>query len=288
VEIKALACQLPKELGLPFSRLTREEIVRQAVARGIVASISGATVWRWLSEDAIRPWCYRSWIFPRDPRFEEKASVVLDLYHRIWGGQPLGADEYVLCTDEKTSIQARRRIAPTQPPAAGRTGRVEHEYERRGALDYFIAWDVHRAKVFGLCQPTSGIEPFRRLVDSVMREEPYRSARRVFWVADNGSSHRGQSSALRLSAWHPNAVLVHTPVHASWLNQAEIYFSVVQRKVLTPNDFSSLDEVESRLLAFQSHYEHAARPFEWKFTREDLKRLLQKLPARAKTEEPAA
>ena len=288
VEIKALACQLPKDLGLPFSRLSRDEIARQAVRRGIVASVSGATVWRWLSEDAIRPWCYRRWIFPRDPCFEQKAGAVLDLYHGVWQGKPLDGDDYAVCTDEKTSIQARRRVAPTPPPRSGQAGRVQHQYERRGPLAYLVAWDVRRARLFGLCQPTSGIEPFRTLVELVMSQQPYRSARRVFWVADNGSSHRGQASVNRLSQWYDNAVLVHTPIHASWLNQAEIYFSVVQRKVLTPNDFNDLAELESRLLAFQSHYESAAEPFEWKFTRDDLKRLLAKLSKQDRPEKIAA
>ena len=277
IEIKALACQLPKDLGLPFSRLTRTQIARHAVERGIVASISGATIWRWLSADAIRPWCYRSWIWPRDPRFEEKAGVVLDLYHRLWNGIPLLPNEYVICSDEKTSIQARHRLVPTLPPAPGRPGRIEHEYERCGALAYIAAWDVHRAKVFGRCESSTGIAGFHRLVDQVMTQEPYRSARRVFWVTDNGSSHRGQPSIQRLAHWYPNAVQVHTPIHASWLNQVEIYFSVVQRTVLTPNDFSDLTEVQNRLLAFQSHYEQTARPFQWKFTRQDLNELLAKL-----------
>jgi hypothetical protein len=277
VEVKALACELPRDLGLPFSRLSRGDIAREAVRRGIVASISGSTVWRWLSEDAIRPWCYRSWIFPRDPHFEQKAAAVLDLYQGIWAGKPLGDGDYVLCTDEKTSIQARRRLAPTANPQPGRPGRVEHEYERMGALAYSVAWDVHRARVFGLCQPTTGIEPFRRLVDRVMAQEPYRTARRVFWVADNGSSHRGQTSIHRLCQWHSNAILVHTPVHASWLNQAEIYFSVVQRKVLTPNDIEDLEQLESRLYAFQNHYESVAAPFAWRFTRLELSKLMAKL-----------
>ena len=268
---------MPKNLGLPFSRLSRGDIAREAVRRGIAASISGSTVWRWLSEDAIRPWCYRSWIFPRDPHFEQKAGAVLDLYQGIWEGKLLGEGDYVLCTDEKTSIQARRRLAPTAGPQSHRAGRIEHEYERMGALAYSVAWDVHRAKVFGLCQPTTGIEPFHRLVDHVMAQEPYRTARRVFWVADNGSSHRGQASIDRLSQWHNNAILVHTPVHASWLNQAEIYFSVVQRKVLTPNDFEDLQQLEARLYAFQNHYETVAAPFEWRFTRLDLSKLMARL-----------
>lgn len=278
VEVKALACQLPRDLDLSFSHLTREEIARQAVARGIVASISGATVWRWLAADAIRPWCYRSWIQPRDPDFERKAGMVLDLYHGYWQGKPLGKNDYVICADEKTSIQARERIVPTMPPGPGRAGRIEHEYKRRGALAYLAAWDVRRAKISGLCRRRNGIDSFHDLVDHVMRRKPYSSARRVFWITDNGSSHRGQGSIQRLRQWYPNAILVHTPVHASWLNQIEIYFSVVQRRVLTPNDFASLTLLEDRLLSFQSLYEKSAKPFEWKFTRQDLKRLLAKLP----------
>ena len=142
-----------------------------------------------------------------------------------------------------------------------------------GALAYLAAWDVQQGKIFGLCRPSTGIESFHGLVDLVMGQEPYRSARRVFWNTDNGSSHRGQSSIDRLTGWYPNAIQVHTPIHASWLNQVEFYFSVLQRKVLTPNDFESLDELENRIIRFQSEYESISKPFEWKFTREDLKNL---------------
>lgn len=277
MEVKALACELPRTLGLPFSRLSHGEVAKQAVKRGIVAAISDATVWRWLSADAIRPWAHRSWIFPRDPEFAEKAGRVLDLYHGVWEGEPLGPNDCVLSADEKTSIQARRRLHAGLPPAAGRSRRLEFEYERKGALAYMAARDVRRAKVFGCCEQTTGIEAFRRLVDLVMQQEPYRSARRVFWVTDNGSSHRGQASIQRLAQWYPNAIQVHTPVHASWLNQVEIYFSVVQRKVLTPNELNDLEELETRLLEFQSLYESCAEPFEWKFTRHDLQRLLDKV-----------
>jgi hypothetical protein len=140
----------------------------------------------------------------------------------------------VISADEKTSIQALIRCHPSTPPAAGRAMRVEHEYERGGAVAYLAVWDVHRAKIFGRCEPTTGIVPFGRLVDQVMSQPPYRSARRVFWIVDNGSSHHGLAEAKRLKQAWPAHVLVHTPVHASWLNQVEIYFSIVQRKVLTP------------------------------------------------------
>jgi hypothetical protein len=252
------------------------EIATEVVRRGIVAEISGSTVWRWLHGDAIKPWQYRSWIFPRDPQFEQKAGRVLDLYQGMWEGTPLGADEYVISADEKTSIQARIRRHESLPPKPGTSMRVEHEYQRGGALSYLAAWDVRQARVFGHCESQSGIAAFDRLVEDVMSREPYRSAKRVFWIVDNGSSHRGERSVSRLQNKWPNIVVVHLPVHASWLNQIEVYFSIIQRKVLTPNDFESLGAVPNRLYQFQERYEKIARPFEWKFTRADLKRMLER------------
>jgi hypothetical protein len=214
---------------------------------------------------------------PRDPAFGVKAARVLDLYEGIFDGAKLGEGEYVISADEKTSIQARCRCHPTLPPGRAQVMRVEHEYERRGALAYLAAWDVHRARLFGRCEPTTGIDPFGRLVAQVMTVEPYHSAKRVFWVVDNGSSHRGKTSVDRLEGQWPNLRLIHLPVHASWLNQIEIYFSVVQRKVVSPNDFTDLAELEARLLAFQHRYEQTAVPFDWHFTRSDLDRLLHRL-----------
>jgi hypothetical protein len=277
MQVKAMACELPLQHGLPLSRYSGRDLVREVARRGLVASISGRTLWRWLDEDAIRPWQHRSWIFPRDPDFQVKAERVLDLYQGLWNHQRLGADDYIVSADEKTSIQARLRLHPTVPPQPHQAMRVEFEYERGGALAYMAAWDVRRAKVFGRCETTTGIQPFDRLVQQVMEQEPYRKARRVFWIVDNGSSHRGEAARRRLQHAYANLILVHLPVHASWLNQVEIYFSVIQRKVLTPNDFSSLTEVADRLLAFQTYYEQIAKPFEWKYTRADLHELVQKI-----------
>jgi hypothetical protein len=155
--------------------------------------------------------------------------------------------------------------------------RVEHEYDRGGALAYLAAYDVHRARLFGRCEPTTGIEPFGRLVEQVMIVEPYASARRVFWVVDNGSSHRGQASVNRLEGDWPNLRLIHLPIHASWLNQIEIVFSIIQRKVVTPNDFTDLDQITNRLAAFEDRYHTVAKPFDWRFTRDDLARLLERI-----------
>jgi transposase len=276
-QVKALACELPAENGLPLSRWSSAELAVEAVTAGLVLDISPATVRRWLATDALKPWQYRSWVAPRASDFAQRAEVVLDLYARVWDGKALGEGDYVLCADEKTSIQARCRCHPTLPPGRARLMRVEHEYQRGGALAYLAAWDVHRGKVFGRCEPSTGIAPFGRLVAQVMMQEPYASANRVFWIVDNGSSHRGQASIDRMAKAWPTAMLVHTPVHASWLNQCEIYFSVVQRKVVTPNDFYDLADVTARLTAFEEHYNFAARPFNWKYTKQDLDDLLARL-----------
>lgn len=281
VQVKALACELPSKFGVPLSRWSTADLAAQVRQSGLVANISGTTIWRWLNEDAIRPWQHRCWIFPRDPNFAEKAGRILDLYESIWEREPLKDDEFVLSADEKTSIQARRRKHKTLPTQPGDPMKVEHEYTRCGAWAYLAALDVHRAKLFGRCERKNGIQPFDRLVDDVMVQPPYNEARRVFWILDNGSAHRGEPCAVRLRAKYPRLVVVNGPVHASWLNQIEIYFSILQRKALTPNDFPSLEALEQRLIGFQRHYEHIAKPFEWKFTRRDLTKLLQTMPLAA-------
>jgi len=284
-EVKALACALPAETGVPLARWSCAELAAEAVVRGVVEAISPSTVGRWLAADAIRPWRHRSWIFPRDPDFGVKAGRVLDLYDRTWQGQPLGADEYVLCADEKTQLQALSRRHPDLPPASERIRRQEFEYRRGGTLAYLAAYDVHAARVLGRTAPTTGIAPFAELVAQVMSTEPYASAARVFWIVDNGSSHQGPHAVLRMRTTWPTAELVHLPIHASWLNQVEIFFSIVQRKVIKPTDFADLDELTERLLAFQHRYNTTAEPFDWHFGRKSLDRLLERL---ARYEPPAA
>jgi hypothetical protein len=275
-QVKAVACELPSELGVPISRFSRAELHRLVIERGVTEA-SAATIARWLAEDALRPWQHRSWVFPRDPRFLERAGPVLDLYQHRWEGSLLHPGEYVICADEKTQIQARQRSYPTAAPAPGRPQRIEHDYDRGGALCYLAAWDVHRGRLTGRCEQQTGIIPFGRLVEQVMTQEPYANAKRVFWIVDNGSSHRGQASIDRLTAEWPNLVLVHLPFHASWLNQIELVFSVIQRKVLTPNDFPSLQAIVDRLDAFEHHYNQIATPFDWTFTRDDLERLITRV-----------
>ncbi len=183
----------------------------------------------------------------------------------------------MISADEKSQLQALHRRHPGQPPGPGRTRRVEFEYVRGGTLAYFAAYDVHRAHVIGQVAPKTGIAPFEQLVEQVMTTQPYASAKRVFWVVDNGSSHNGQASKDRMSSTWPTATLVHLPIHASWLNQVEIYFSILQRKAIAPNDFDDLAALTQRVLSFQARYNTAARPFGWKYTRHDLHAFLRRL-----------
>ncbi|MGW2372993.1 transposase [Kitasatospora sp. NPDC001683] len=172
----------------------------------------------------------------------------------------------------KTPHQARQRAAVVLFAARGRSNaRIAAE------TPLHVGYDVHRARVFGRCEPKTGIVPFMNLVTQVMTTEPYASARRVFWIVDNGSSHRRKKAIDRLTKAFPNAVMVHTPVHASWTDQIEIFFSIVQRKVVSPNDFTDLTQVRDRLRAFEDRYNATAQPFQWKFTTSDLDDLLARL-----------
>jgi len=275
-QVKAIACELPKTHGVPLSRFSRSELHRFVVEQAI-SSASASTIGRWLAEDAIKPWQQRSWIFPRDPMFLEKAGPILDLYEGRWEGKLLEPGDCIISADAKPSIQARARIHPTGPPAPGRGQRVEHEYERMGALTYLDAWDVRRGKVMGRSEPKGGIAAFDRLVWQVMTKEPYASAPRVFWIVDNGSDHRGQKAIDRLQGRWPNLILVHTPLHGSWLNQVEIYHSILQRKLLEPNDFPDTATLARALNDFEHHYNQIAEPFDWNFTRADLAALMIRL-----------
>jgi hypothetical protein len=274
-----VTCERVAETKQPLSRQSLADITAR-VRNALSTPISRSTVWRILDTDAIKPWRYKYWIFPRDPRFAEKAGPILDLYAGWLQVKPLGSKDHILSADEKTSIQARRRCHPSLPPAPGRAAYIENEYARGGALQYLAAWDVRRGYVMGRCEPKTGIAPFGRLVKQVLAEEPYRSSERLFWIVDNGSSHRGEAAKKRLRQVDSRIILVHTPVHASWLNQVEIYFSIIQRKVLTPNDFDDLEAVRLRLALYEALSNQHPTPFQWKFDRTKLTALLAKLESR--------
>ena len=279
-EVVAVACELPARHDRPLGRFSRTELHRLVIEQG-VTDASASTIWRWLHDRSLKPWQQRSWIFPRDPDFQPKAGRVLDLYaRRLRGSAAAPGRVRHLRRREVPAAGAGAPPRDGRRPAPGRPALVEFEYRRGGTLAYLAAWDVHHARIFGRCEPKTGIEPFGRLVEQVMSSEPYASAKTVFWVVDNGSSHAGQRSIDRLEDAYPNARLIHLPIHASWLNQIEIYFSILQRKALTPNDFADLDALAARIAAFEDHYRQIAKPFEWTFTRANLDALLARLAAR--------
>jgi DDE superfamily endonuclease len=292
--VASIACDVVARTGNPLSRQSTTDLAKRA-REELNRPIGRTTVWEILDADAIKPWQYEHWIFPRAPDFFAKASVVLDLYQGYWQDERLDPFDRVISSDEKTSIQARVRRHDTLAPGPGRRRRIEHEYERGGALQYLAAWDVRRGIVMGRCEAKTGIEPFGRLVEQVMESPEYSrpSGRgdvrgQVFWVVDNGSSHRGEVSVRRMSVAYANATLVHTPVHASWLNQVEVYFSLLQRKVLTPNDSTDLQELELRIRLYEELTNSQPRPFDWKFTKYDLFDLLQRLARREAARQASA
>jgi hypothetical protein len=282
----SIACDVVARTGNPLSRQSTSDLAKRA-AEELNKPIGRTTVWEILDEDAVKPWQYEHWLFPRAADFFRKAAVVLDLYAGYWQGERLDPFDRVVSSDEKTSIQARIREDPTLQPGPGRRRRVAAKYKRGGALQYLAAWDVQQGRVMGRCEARTGIEPFGRLVQQVMEHPEYRTPygradvhSRVFWVVDNGSSHRGEAAAKRLSAAYPNAILVSTPVNASWLNQVEVYFSLLQRKVLTPNDSADLQELALRIRLYEELTNREPRPFDWRFTKHDLFDLLQRLAKR--------
>ena len=276
--VVALACQLPAATGLPLAHWTGPELAAELSAQNLAGSpVSASSVRRILAENPVKPWQYQSWIYPRDPDFAAKAKLILDLYQGFYQGKPLGPGDRVLSFDAKPQINARRRLHPTRPAAPGRPVRYEHEYQRQGSLALLAGLDVRTGQVFASTPPTTGIKPFMDLAGQVMARPEYKDAPRVFVIVDNGSDHRGQAAATRLARAHPNAIMIHTPLHASWLNQIEIFFSVIQKKVVTPNDFASLGELTATLLGFVARYNQTARPFSWKFTASDLHDLMDRI-----------
>jgi len=274
--VKAQACARPSAGGRPLGRLSVFEVCRQVWAQGVTV-MSYSTVWRRLHEDLLRPWFQRVWIFPRDPLFLQKATPVLDLYQGRWQGEPLLPGDRVLCGDEMPGIQALRRIHAPLPAGPHRKARHEFEYERLGTLCYHAFLDVFTGKAYGQIHASTGIEPFQASLKATLAQPEFAEAERIFVVLDNGSSHHPRTSPARLQALDPRLVAVHLPAHASWLNQLEIFFSILVRKGIGPPDFDSLDQLRDRIYRFTSHYNQEARPFNWTYTPEKLKAYLTRL-----------
>ena len=274
--IIALACELPATRQLPLSRLSSSDIHGEA-SQELNPCPSRSTIAAWLAQAAIRPWTYTSWVTPRDPQFEQKTVPVLDLYNGLWGGKDLSERDIVICADEKTGVQARSRRRT--PPGPHTPNHVEHQYERHGTCIYQAAMFVGTGEVVGHCVNRNTRANFEVLVEAVMTHPICRQADRVFWILDNGGAHHPNTFSWWLKKEYGNVEVLHLPTGASWLNQMELYFSVLTRKALAGESFASVRALRHRIDGFEKRWNHAPTPIEWTYTSEQLTQLLEARPA---------
>jgi transposase len=254
-----IACERPDEHGRSLAFWDCQELARQLVTGGIVTSISPDTVRRILEHHHLKPWRYHLWLSPKVPRdatFAATVREICDLYTRL-----LRADEMVLCVDEKTSLQPRPRKAPTLAAQPDRPVRVEHEYGRKGALNLFAAFDTRSGKVYGRTAERKRQAEFIAFLEQLDREIPA-TIKTIHVILDNLKMHKGK----QVQAWlaqHPRFVFHHPPVHCSWMNQVEQWFSILQRKRLRIADFADKAALAERLQAFIAEWDQHAHPFNW-------------------------
>src|SRR3954453_12989785 len=254
-----IACERPDGLGRSLSQGDRAEIARQLVRDGVVAKISAETVRRILLHHRLKPWRQKMWLSPKVPRdaaFAAAVQEICDLYTR-----PLRRDEVVLCADEMTSLQPRPRKSKTLATDKDRPTRVEHEYGRCGALNLFAAFDTRTGKVYGMTAPRKRQAEVIAFLQRLDRETPA-TVTTSHVVLDNVRMHKGK----QVQAWlakHPRFVFHHPPVHCSWMNQVEQWFSILRRKRLRIADFASKEHLAERLKAFIRQWNEGAHPFNW-------------------------
>lgn len=254
-----IACERPDDVGRSLSHWDCAELARQVVSDGVVDSISPPTVQRILASHKLKPWRQHVWLssaVPRDADFRKRVKNICTLYTR-----KLGFHEMVLCVDEKTSLQPRTRKSPTLPAQPGLPVRVEHEYERKGALNLFAAFDTRTGKVYAHTAERKRQKEFIEFLEKLDREIP-RHITKVHLVMDNLRMHTGK----QVRAWlakHSRFVFHHPPVHCSWMNQVEQWFSILQRKRLAIADFADKAHLAERLHAFVKEWNEHAHPFNW-------------------------
>lgn len=260
IHVVRIACERPDEVGRSLSHWFCADLAQQLIDESIVGSISAETVRRILSHHKLKPWRHHMWMNPKHPRDEAFFAAVnetIDLYTR-----PLLPDEIVLCVDEKTSLQPRTRPSPTKPAQPGNIpNRVEHEYKRKGALNLFAAFDTRSGEVYGRCYDRKRQEEFIAFLESLDRDIPG-SITRIHVVLDNVSTHHGK----RVRKWlgkHRRFQFHFTPVHCSWMNQVEQWFSILQRKRFRIADFASKHDLRAKIAQFIEEWNRQAHPFNW-------------------------
>lgn len=255
-----LACELPDDEARSISTWTCAELAKALVRDRIVDTISAASVQRILASEKLKPWRVHHWLsakVPRDDRFRATVLNVCNLYTR-----ELGPHERVLSLDEKTSLQPRTR---TMRHRAARPGNkpvlVEHEYVRKGALQLFAAFDTRTGQVLGLLRPRKRQAEFIELLTKIDEATPS-AITQVHLLCDNLSVHAGKLTCAWLAA-HPRFQMHFTPVHCSWMNQVEQWFSILQRRRLRAPNFADLADLEAKILAFIAEWNERAHPFNW-------------------------
>lgn len=276
----ALACSRPREEGVPLARWSNAEIAQRLVTLGVVLQIAASTVGRWLAAEKIKPWRYHSWQHILDPQaFLERARPILHLYEqaREWLKQGV----WIVCVDEKTSIQARKRPQPPDPAVPGHPVHASHRYERQGALHLFGALSVVDGLIYGMCRQRKRFVDFQAfLLEVVIPEALRRGVHTVALILDNGTTHapkqleRWLQEQCEAHGWALSVQVFWLPTNASWLDQIEIWFSILQRKLLQPNHFKSLEALEKAILAFIAHHNQTAKPIQWSYTIEKLEKKL--------------
>jgi transposase len=254
-----IACERPDQYGRSLSQWDCTELALQMVAAGLVVTISAATIRRILHHHKLKPWRFHLWLSPkvaRDEVFAQTVRALVELYSRV-----LGSHELVLCLDEKTSLQPRTRLAPTKPTQPGQITLLEHEYKRAGALNLFAAFDTRSGRVYAATKKRKRQVEFIEFLEQLEAELDPRLTL-VHLVMDNVRMHKGKLVQAWLAA-HPRYQCHFPPVHCSWMNQVEQWFSILQRKRFTIADFASLEQLAERLEAFVGEWNEKAHPFNW-------------------------
>ncbi len=256
-----IACERPDDRGRSLSQWDCAAVARPLVAEGLVGGdgISRETVRRILAHHTLKPWRHHLWLsptVPRDARFAARVRAIVDLYTR-----PLARWEVVICADEKTSLQPRPRLAPTRPARRGRPVRVEHAYRRCGALTLCAGFDTRSGHVYARTARRKRQVEFIAFLEQIDREVPA-TVTTIHLVLDNLPLHNGRTVQAWL-AMHPRFRFHVPPVHCSWMNQVEQWFSILQRKRLRIADFADLAHLEERLMAFVAEWNEHAHPFNW-------------------------
>jgi hypothetical protein len=276
----ALACSLPKAQGSQLSRWSLGEIAAQLVALGLVAGIAASTIGRWFAAEKLKPWRYHNWQHILDPqKFLERARPVLEVYQQAQALLRQGI--WAVCVDEKTSIQARQREQTSRPAQPGKPILISPRYQRQGALHLFAGLSVADGQKVGQTFERKRFVEFQAfLLESIIPEALRRGVHTLKLILDNGTTHAPKrlegwlEEQIRVNGWALKIEVLWLPANASWLDQIEIWFSVLQRKVLQPNDFENLAQLAEAILEFIRCGNRTAKPIRWSYTVEKLEQKL--------------